>query len=228
MNKNIRLLIVFSLAACVLHGALLFSPFTNYLFTSVVKVILFASFPLIYFRLVLREKFTSYIFIKGNARNIKLAFALGAAVFLFIWGVFWVIRAHIDNQLVVSALEANSITQSNFVFVFLYIVVINATLEQVFFRGFIFQTMDRMGRPGLAHCYSSVLFSLYHIPILFGAVTWEIMLLCTVGLIVAGLIFNLLAVKCKNLLGSIVVHVSANLALNLIVVYHLVVYGYGF
>jgi len=220
-NKPLWLLALFSLAACVLHASILFTPFNFYLYSSAFKIFLFIAFPLIFYRLVLKENFTRTLFVKGNGRNILLSFALGVGVFLFIWGAFFLFRPLIDSQLIADALDVNGITPDNFHFVFIYIVLINATLEQVFFRGFVFQTLHRKGHKGYAHAYSSGLFSLYHVPIIWGAVSWEILLLSVVGLVVAGLIFNFLAVKCKNLAGSIIVHVSANFALNTIVLYNL-------
>ena len=225
-NRMVWSLTLVSLAACVLHGAMLFTPFNMYLYTSVAKVVLFLSFLLVYYRVALKEGFVDFLLVRGDRRNIRLSFLLGLGVFLFIWGAFFVLRPLIDSGLIVDALAANGITRENFHFVFLYIVVINATLEQVFFRGFIFLTLYRRGFKGYAYVYSSLLFSLYHVPIIWGGVTWPIMALSVVGLVVAGLIFNFLAVKCKNLSGSIIVHVSANFALNTIVLYNLFwVYG---
>ena len=220
-NKNLWLITIFSLVACVLHASILFTPFNFYLYTSAFKVVLFIACPLIYYRLILKEKFTDYLFVKGDRRNIKLSLILGICVFLFIWGAFLLLRPLIDSQLISDALDANGITGDNFHFVFIYIVLINATLEQIFFRGFVFMTLYRMDFKGYAHVYSSLLFSLYHVPIIWGGVSLGIMLLSVFGLVIAGLIFNFLAVKCKNLLGSIIVHVSANFALNTIVLYNL-------
>jgi len=222
-NKNLWFITIISIVACILHASMLVLPFNNYLYSSVFKVFLFVSIPMFYYRFALKEKFTNYIFVKGDTRYIKLSLLLGMGVFLFIWGVFFLLRPFIDNQLIMDALDSNGITRDNFHFVFIYIVLINAILEQVFFRGFIFMTLHRMGFKGYAHVYSSLLFSLYHVPIIWGGVSWDIMLLCVFGLVVAGLIFNVLAAKCKNLAGSIIVHVSANIALNTIVLYNLVV-----
>ena len=220
-NKNLWLVTIFSLVACILHASILFTPFNHYAISSAFKVLLFISCPLIYYRFILREKFTDYILVKGDSRNIKLSLILGISVFVFIWGVFLVLRPFIDNQMISDALETNGITRNNFHFVFIYIVLINASLEQLFFRGFVFMTLYRMEFKGYAHVYSSLLFSLYHVPIIWGGVSVGIMLLSVFGLVVAGLIFNFLAVKCKNLAGSIIVHVSANFALNTIVLYNL-------
>ncbi|MCL2189275.1 MAG: CPBP family intramembrane metalloprotease [Defluviitaleaceae bacterium] len=220
-DKYIWGITIISLVACLLHAAFLFTPFNNYLYSSLFKVLLFVSVPLLYYRFVMREKFTGIIFVKGDGRNIRLAILLGIGVFLFIWGVYWVIQPWMDSQMIADALEANGITRYNFHWVFVYIVVINATLEQIFFRGFIFITLYKRGFVRYAHGYSALLFSLYHVPIIWGGVLAGIMLLSVVGLVAAGLIFNFLAVKCKNLAGSIIVHVSANFALNTIVLYNL-------
>jgi len=209
------------LVACILHAAMLFSPFNMYLYTSAFKVILFISFPIIYYKFIRGERFLNYIFVKGDKRNTKLAFLLGLGVFAFLWGAFFVLRPFIDSEMITYALEANGITADNFHFVFIYIVLINAFLEQFFFRGFVFGTIYREGFKKYAHLYSGVLFSVYHIPIMVGGVSFGILMLSVVGLVVAGLIFSFMMVKCKNIWGSLIVHVSANFALNLIVVYNL-------
>jgi len=220
-RKHIYLITAFSLLACILHALFLFSPWNTYLYSSAFKVLLFLSFPFLYYAIIMKENFTAVLFVKGDARNIKWSALLGLATFLFIWGIFFALRPFIDNQLIADALANNDITQGNFHWVFIYIVVINATLEQIFFRGFIFLTLHRMGFKFYAHAYSALLFSLYHVPIMWGGVTPGILLLAIVGLVAAGLIFNFLALKCKNLAGSILVHISANFALNTIVLYNL-------
>jgi len=220
-NKHLWLVTIFSLVACVLYASILFTPFGSYLYSSAFKVLLFVSCPLIYYRFILKEKFTSYLFVKGDSRNIRFSIILGVCVFLIIWGAYFLLRPLIDHQLILEALDANGITGSNIHFAVIYIVLINAALEQVFFRGFVFMTLYRMDFKGYAHVYSSLLFALYHVPIIWGGVSAGIMLLSVLGLVAAGLIFNYLAVKCRNLVGSIIVHVSANLALNTIALYNL-------
>jgi len=219
-DKNVLLITAFSFIACALHAGILQTEFTNYLFTSAFKVFLFLLFPIIYFKVSKDGTFKellSLFSMKGDKKSISFAFILGSAVFILIVVVFIILRPFFDDAIVADALAANNITPANAIFVFLYIVLINAALEQLFFRGFVFMWLYRKNFRGYAHAYSSVLFSFYHIPILFHAVSTGILILCTIGLVAAGLIFNALAIKCKSISGSLIVHISANLALNMMI-----------
>ena len=219
-NSNVLLLTVCSFVACALHAAMLRSPFNDYAYTSAFKVVVFLLCPFVYFKLSkegsYKELFSLFL-MKRNRKNILITVGLGILVFAFITIAFLITLPFIDRAMVVNALTGNGITRGNTVFVFIYIIVINAALEQLFFRGFVFMGLYRMGVKRYAFAYSAVLFSVYHIPILFGAISFGFLILCTVGLIAAGLIFNVLTVKFESILGSLIVHISANLALNLMV-----------
>jgi membrane protease YdiL (CAAX protease family) len=222
-HKNASLLVITALIACVLHAVMLHTEFSYYALTSVVKVVLFVSFPLLYLKITRERRFKYLFSLKGEKRNIILSFALGLGVFAVIWAVFLFLQSFLDEAMVTGALENNGINESNFFFVFIYVVVINAALEELFFRGFIFGILHRHGK-GLktfAHVYSSLLFSIYHVPILREAVTPGMMVFCVIGLIAAGLIFNALVVKCRCITGALIVHIGANFALNTIMLYYL-------
>ena len=221
MTKSKALkLSIFALIACVLHAIILFTPFNAYLYSSIFKVIVFTSFPIVYFKVYKEGNFKdllSLFSMKKNRQGIKFAFFLGIGVFVFIVVTFIILQPFIDREMVVEALAQNGITPNNAIFVFVYIVVINAALEQFFFRGFVFMTLYRMNFKFYAHAFSSLLFAIYHIPILYNAIALSMLILCTVGLVAAGLIFNALTIKCKSISGSLIVHISANLALNLMI-----------
>ena len=224
-NKNVLLVTMFSLIACVLHAVMLQTRFNAYLYTSTFKVIIFILCPLLYCKVSKDVKFKdllSLFSMGGDKKNIRLAFIMGFGVFSFIVIVFTVLLPFLDSAAIIDALADNGITPGNAFFVFIYIVVINAALEQFFFRGFAFMTLYKLDFKRYAHVYSSVLFSFYHIPILFHVVGPGILILCTVGLIFAGLIFNVLAVRFNSITGSLIVHISANLALNLMIGVHFV------
>jgi len=224
-NKDALLITIFSILACALHAIILQTRFNAYLYSSAFKVFIFILCPFIYFKVSKNGKFrdlVSLFSMHGDKKNIRHAFLLGLGVFMFIVIVFTILLPFLDRAYIVDALAANGITPTNAIFVFIYIVVINAALEQFFFRGFAFMSLYRMGLKRYAHTYAALLFSFYHIPILFGAVSPGILVLCTVGLVAAGLIFNFLAVRFRSITGSLIVHISANLALNLMIGWHFV------
>ena len=216
-NKKVLLVIIFSLLPCIMHAVMLHTQFNNYAYTSVFKIFLFSLFPFIYFIMAKDGKFKDVLSLKGDKKNIRIAFIIGFCVFAFILGAFVILRPFLDEAMIVDALEHNGITRGNFPLVFIYIVLINAALEEIFFRGFIFLTLYRAGYKIYAHIYSSMLFALYHVAIINAAVSFGMLIFLVAGLAVGGLIFNYFTIKCRSISGALIVHVSANLALNLIV-----------
>ena len=212
-------IILFSLLACILHALMLQTPFNDYLYTSIAKVILFILCPLIYFIVSKDGTFRGllYLFLVEDRRTLKLPLILGATVFVFIVIAFVFLQSHIDPVMVDDALADVGINSRNAIFVVMYIVLLNAALEQFFFRGFVFMSLYGLNVKGIAHIYSAVLFAVYHIPVLYDALEWGMLALATLGLVVAGLIFNFLTIKCKSITGPLIVHISANLALNLMI-----------
>ena len=217
-QKNIVIITAFSLIACVLYTGVLYTPFNDYLFSSVFKTFVFILAPMIYFAISKNEKFTD-MFPKGDKKYIKLSLLLGIAVIAIIAGIFIIIRPFIEKEMIVNTMLDYNVTDSNFPFFFIHIVLINAGLEEIFFRGFVFLTIYKTNRV-YAHLYSSILFSLYHVSYLNNALNFGVFLFSVIALVIAGIIFNLLVVKCKNLSGALIVHMSANLALNLIMAYY--------
>jgi len=121
--------------------------------------------------------------------------------------------------MIIDGLAGEGITPVTYPYVFAYIVLINAFLEELFFRGFIFINTFNLGFKRFAYMFSSVLFALYHIAMMNSWFSPGIFLLCLVGLIAAGMLFNELARRCENILGGFFVHLGANLAINLIGMY---------
>jgi len=224
MKKSI-IITTASLLSVGLYFAVMFSPFNDYVFTSALKAVIFFFCPFMYFKVSKTEKFRS-LFEKGSKKQTRRSFGLGLGIIAVIFGLFVVLKPFLDSEMITSQMDGYGVTSSNFIFVFIYIVIINAALEEIFFRGFIFKTLYDSSNSSLkkyAHIYSSLIFSLYHIPMLNGAMSFGIFVFLLFGLFVAGLIFNAIVVKCENIIGAIIVHISANIALNLIVVYYFLV-----
>ena len=208
---------ILALIACGIHAAILKSSVHHYSYTSAAKVVLFLTFPVVYFAISKAGRFRD-MFAKPDGKGLKLSIILGLVVFTVIWGAFFIVRPYLDPTMIVDALARNGITSGNFAIVFIYVVVINAMLEEIFFRGFVYLGLRLAKLKIYAYCFSSVLFALYHAAILDGAITAGVFVLFMVGLTCAGLIFNALTEKCGSIFGSLFVHICANVAINLIVV----------
>lgn len=97
----------------------------------------------------------------------------------------------------------------------LYIVFINAFLEEWYFRGFAFlRTQSAFPKPW-ANVFSALLFSAYHLALMAGLFPLPLYLVFVMGLAGVGAFFNAIDQRFHSLWPSFVIHASANLAMNL-------------
>jgi membrane protease YdiL (CAAX protease family) len=194
---------------------MLYTPLNNYAFTSIVKVIFFTLCPLIYFKIAKEGKYTDLFARGGDKKSIKQALILALIVFIFIFAAFAVINPWLDSAMIIDAMSNVGITSGNYIFAVLYYVIVNVALEEWFFRGFVFLTLYKMNQNRYAYIYSSMLFAIYHIAVMKDGVTPILLLLSVIGLVIVGLLFNEIARRCGNAIGSFAVHASASLAISL-------------
>lgn len=177
------------------------------------KLALFLGLPLAFSRLragaPLKALFT------GWRRGLRLGLPLGLGVFLFILAAYHFIGPFFDFSAVTGALEQNmGVTPRNFVWVSLYIALVNSLLEEFFFRGFGFLCLrGEIGRRG-AYLFSAGAFALYHVAIMTSWFSLPLFLLLIAALFVAGLLFNWLDERGGGLYPSWLVHIGANFAVN--------------
>lgn len=95
-----------------------------------------------------------------------------------------------------------------------YLIFINALLEEYFFRGFILQNFNNKK---FASVFSALSFSIYH---LANFKSWfsnkYILIFPLIGLFIAGLLFNFLAKKTKDIYNSYIPHLFADLSIVII------------
>ena len=108
-----------------------------------------------------------------------------------------------------------NITKSMFVIAAIYTVFINAFIEEVFFRGFIFKGLLNHSRK-LSYIISALSFAIYHIAIFMTWFNIALTSLILLGLFVGGLIFNYFVEDTDSILSSYMIHIAADLAIVLI------------
>ena len=146
--------------------------------------------------------------------GLKMGLWLGAGIYLLLLGAFFLFRPFIDlNAIAAGLLGKEGVDRENFIWVALYISLVNSFLEELLFRGLAFLELRRHTR--CAGVFSAGAFALYHIGILDGWFSPWIYGLCMAGLFVGGLIFNWLDRK-GSILPSWLAHAAANLAINTI------------
>jgi membrane protease YdiL (CAAX protease family) len=187
----------------------------NYFVKIPIKILFFLALPMLFF-VKNREAFSDFkkLFVFRKSGILK-AFLLGIGVYAVIVGGFLLTKNIIDYSNVTSNLtDGMGITASNFIYVSLYISLMNSFLEEFFFRGFGFITLKKYTTRKVAYIFSSVLFAIYHVGMLVGMFEFWALLLLLFGLIIGGCIFNFLNELNDNVYPSWFVHMFANFAIN--------------
>lgn len=214
MNKKIPIMLsvfLFAIAITLIDAFL----HPNYFLKIPIKILFFLALPLLFFaknKEVFKEFKKIFVFKKGGLLK---AFLLGVGVYAIILGGYFLTRNVIDFSNVTSSLtEGMGITAKNFIYVSLYISLMNSFLEEFFFRGFGFITLKKYTSRRIAYIFSSTLFAVYHVGMLVGMFNFWVLLLLLGGLIIGGCIFNYLNESNDNIYPSWFVHMFANFAIN--------------
>lgn len=214
MNKNHILIILYSLGAAALLYFIEQSIGVSYVLKTLLKILLFLIVPFIYTHLFLGKGEGSRII---KTRGLWPGIALGIFSFVAVIVAYAVLAQYIDLSNIVDELQTKlGITPLNFIFVALYITLVNSLLEEYFFRNFIFLRVFNEGKIWVAYVYSSLLFALYHMAIFAQWFTPSLTLLCLLGLFLVGLVYCYINSKAENFFNSWIAHVFADSAIILI------------
>ncbi len=189
---------------------------SGYFEKSLVKIIIFLILPILYTFYDKNIKIRDNFKIK-SIRKLKYSFALGIGLYLGILLVYFLLKDFINLTNIMAILDKNvSVNEDNFLWIALYISIINSLLEEFFFRGFIFLNLKRISGRKFSYIVSAFIFSTYHVAIMGNWFSPIIFILAMLGLFIGALIFNYLNEKEGNIYNSWIVHMMANLSINTI------------
>lgn len=187
----------------------------NYFVKIPIKILVFLALPLLFFirnKADFKEFKKLFVFKK---KGLFKALFLGLGVYSVILGGFFLLKDVIDFSGVTTSLtEGMGITADNFIYVSLYISLMNSFLEEFFFRGYGFITLKKYSSKKIAYICSSLLFAIYHVGMLVGMFDIGALILLLAGLFVGGCIFNYLNDSSETVYPSWFVHMCANFAIN--------------
>jgi uncharacterized protein len=213
-NKNKSSQIIFF----VLFGCIIMSIIEGvvqpvYIYKSFFKIITFLSLILIYS--FINKDFSYFkIFKITSKKDFFTSILMGLIVYLVIISAYFIAKNFINlNEISANLMSKENISKGNFVFVAIYISLINSLLEEMFFRGFAFITLKNFISLKFAYIFSALSFSLYHIFIMASWFSPLLFILLLSSLIIAGLIFNYFDRR-SVIYNSWLIHMSANLAIN--------------
>lgn len=209
-HSSVLLILLCTAAVSVVDGIIM----PGYALKSVAKITLFGLVPILYAKragIPLRGLF------QMNKRELRRSAYLGIAVFILILGGYFTLRNIADFSGITESLTTNAgVSRELFPIVALYIPLVNALLEEFFFRGFSFLILCHFFPAKFVYLFSAAIFALYHVSILQGWFSPALYALAMTGLAVGGLLFHWVDNRSKSILPSYFIHMAANLAINTI------------
>ena len=214
-NKKIIAAVLIAITALIVMTYVEKSLQPGYWIKSLIKVAVFAGSSILY-SIRNKENFFELIGLKKKRPSNKLIFCIVFA-YAGIIILYLLLRNQIDlNGIKEKLLAKEGLNRNNFIFIFSYIILINSFLEESFFRGFLYQVFRKEGYEKAGAVFSALVFALYHISIMDGWFNPAIMALGIGGLFLTGIFLQLVCRHEGSLIGSWLVHGSANLAINTI------------
>ncbi len=203
-------LIVFCCVAMALIDTFLSPP---YFLKSLYKAALFLICPAVWI-IITQIGGWKQLFIPSK-RGLLTALGIGFAVFIIIFGGYFLIGSFFDLSGITKSLTSKiGVDKDNFLFVALYISLVNSLLEEFFFRGFAFTTLLKSSSRTFAYIFSALAFSLYHVSVMIGWFGLPLYSLILISLFAGGLIFNYAREKSGNIYIPWMIHMFANFAIN--------------
>ncbi len=188
----------------------------SYWTKSGMKIVLFLLVPMLYFALHQKDWGQVRRLFVPSRRDFVMALALGIGVYGLILGAYLLFTRLYDiSDLVLKLTSDNGVRADNFVYVSVYISLVNSMLEEFLFRGFAFLTLKKYTGRRMAYVFSAAVFAVYHFGMM-AAGNILISLLALGALFVAGCMFNWLDERSGNIITSWLVHMFANFAINTI------------
>jgi len=216
MKKRSSIVVLSVTVLCCLAMALVDGVWQpGYAVKSAVKMALFLLIPLLASQI---DRDVRYLqLLRPKKKGLLPAIALGVGLYGAILGGYFLLRPFFDFSKIAGALTKNAgVTKENFLYVSLYISFANSFLEEFFFRGFVFTNLKQLSGRKFAYLFSAAAFSLYHVAMMIGWFSLALFLLVMAGLVVGGMIFNLLNEKLDTIYCSWLTHMFANFAINTI------------
>lgn len=212
MKKKNIIVVISALFSCILMAIVDGIIMPGYIIKSIVKIITFLVIPFVCSRIFKDIHFKELF--KIQKKGIGIALILGLIVYGIILGGYYIIKDIFDFSSIAKNLTSQTgVDKNNFIYVAIYISLVNSMMEEFFFRGFVFKNLSNKV---FAYVFSSGIFALYHIAMMIGWFNIPVFVLVMAGLIIGGILFNFLNEKFNTVYVSWTVHMFANFAINTI------------
>lgn len=188
-----------------------------YIYKTLAKILIFILLP-IYFAKNVSNKNITFLPSFQNFRkdDLKKILSLGTFIFSTVLGAYFILWSYIDLTHIEIELSKIGVTSINFVFIAIYITLVNSFLEEYFFRGYIFTNLLNNQKRIQAYLVSSILFAVYHIGIFLTWFSYSITAIALIGLFLGGMIFDWINSKSGNITNSWLIHITADISIMIV------------
>lgn len=219
-NKREIALSIISIVACFTYFYVSKIIDLPYFRASFIKIVMFIIIPTLYLFMIKERKAVKEFFKIQSIKDIKVGIitVIGVIVISTI-SLFTISNVEFFENLAKEASNTIKMSLTKYIITSIYIVCVNALVEEYFFRGIVFLQLSKGKNKKFAMFFSALLFSLYHIAIFEPGMHFIMYLLGYLGLFITGIIFNCMDIKSKTIYNSWFVHAIANSSINTIGLY---------
>ena len=206
-NKKVIYVLIYAIVVVGLLYYIEQVMFLPYVIKTLIKIPLFTVIPWWLLRHILGYR----IQIVLDKRHRWLMFGACLVVVIGMVSAFLLVRGFIDVSAIRDDISNRMKIGPEFmILAVIYTMFVNSFIEEFFFRGMLFLGLKNKGLKKVGYVVSSLLFALYHVTIFLNWFSWPLMLLALIGLVVGGLIFAWFADRTESLLGSWLIHLTAD------------------
>ena len=214
MMKNSVRVSLYSLLACGLLYYIEQGVGVAYVIKASLKIVLFLVIPCLMMGYSKEIKIGDLLGIRHMSfKSLKLGLIIGGLSFvsLILLGTLFAPMIDFDS-LRLELSEKLHVTKGVFLFIALYITLVNSLLEEFFFRGFMYLSISKDHKKA-GMFFSALLFGLYHMAMFQTWFPRWLVAVCVVGLICVGLFFNWVNDRSRSFMNSWVIHIIADSAI---------------
>jgi len=215
-NSNQRLKSNIRILGILLTGLLIFFEHTlnlNSFAKQGFKIVLLGLIPLLVIYFYKKSTIQiEYNLNKVKILDLKIPVLVGVIIYILTIIGYIIFKPIIDTETLINGLQDNGINLQNIVLASLYLCFINSFIEEFFFRGFLYQHFSEISNK-LGYLVSSVLFSIYHVLLMFAIFNWTMGTLALFGLTIVGIVLVYINKSNRSIINSWIVHVFADLGI---------------